>query len=137
MSSAARQLETPPRVPDTRVRPSRTPAARPPRATPPHPHRRARRGSPFAFWILVAVVAGLLIIGIASLSALLVQSSFQVDDLRTNLGALQQQHEVLRERVAAESSPQRVMQWARQRGMQMPEHVVILHLPAATDGEPA
>ena len=42
--------------------------------------------------------------------------------------------EVLREQVAAASSPQRVMEWARQRGMQMPEHVVILHLPAADGG---
>ena len=116
------------------MRPSRAPAARPPRATPPHPHRRARRGSPLAFWILVAVVAGILIIGIASLSALLVQTSFQGDDLQTQLATLQQQHEVLREQVAAASSPQRIMEWARQRGMQMPEHVVILHLPAADGG---
>ena len=53
--------------------------------TPPHPHRRARRGSPVAFWILVAALATVLIIGIASLSALFVQSSFSVDDLQTNL----------------------------------------------------
>jgi cell division protein FtsL len=116
------------------VRPSRTPAARPPRPSPPQRHRRARRGSPFAFWILVAVVAGVLILGIASLSALLVQSSFQGDDLRTQLSSLQRQHEVLREQVAAESSPQRIMEWARVRGMQMPERVVILHLPAADEG---
>jgi cell division protein FtsL len=81
----------------------------------------------------VAVVAGVLIIGIASLSALLVQSSFQGDDLRTQLTSLEQQHEVLREQVAAESSPQRIMEWARVRGMQMPERVVILHLPAADE----
>ena len=135
MSTPARKLETPVSLPDTRVRPSRTPAARPPRATPAHPYRQARRASPFAFWILVSVVSGVLIIGIASLSALLVQTSFQGDDLRTQLGALQQQHEVLRERVAAESSPQRIMEWARERGMEMPDHVVILHLPA--DEEPA
>ena len=137
MSSAARTLQTPATVPNTRVRPTRTPAARPPRTTPPHPQRRARRGSPVAFWVLVAVVAGALVIGIASLSALLVQTSFQVDDLRTNLSALQAQQENLREQVAAESSPQRIMQWARQRGMQMPEHVVILPLPTIHDGAPA
>jgi len=116
------------------VRPSRTPAARQPRPTPSRQNRRARRGSPFAFWILVAVVAGTLIIGIASLSALLVQSSFQGDDLRTQLSSLQRQHEVLREQVASESSPQRIMEWARVRGMGMPERVVILHLPAADEG---
>jgi len=136
MSVPARKLETPITLPDTRVRPSRTPAARPPRVTPSRPHRRARRGSPFAFWILVAIVAGVLIIGIASLSALLVQTSFQGDDLRTQLGSLQEQHEVLREQVAAASSPQRIMEWARERGMRMPQDVKILHLPS-TDGEPA
>jgi len=135
MSTPARRLESPATRPDRPVRPSRTPEARPTRATPPHPDRRARGGSPFAFWILVAIVSGVLIIGIASLSALLVQTSFQGDDLRTQLGVLQQQHELLRERVAAESSPQRIMEWARERGMRMPEHVVILHLPT-TDGEP-
>ena len=134
MSTAARSLPSPTPRAEPRVRPPRAPAARPPRATPPRPHRRARRGSPFAFWILVAVVAGILIIGIASLSALLVQTSFHGDDPQTQLGTLQQQHEVLREQVAAASSPQRIMEWARQRGMQMPEHVVILHLPAADGG---
>ena len=134
MSTPARELETPASVPIPRVRPSRTPAARQPRPTPSRQNRRARRGSPFAFWILVAVVAGTLIIGIASLSALLVQSSFQGDDLRTQLSSLQRQHEVLREQVASESSPQRIMEWARVRGMGMPERVVILHLPAADEG---
>jgi cell division protein FtsL len=70
------------------------------------------------------------VIGIASLSALFVQSSFSVDDLQNSLGALQQQHEVLRDEVAQASSPQRVMEWARARGMRTPDHVVILPLPA-------
>jgi cell division protein FtsL len=133
VSTAARKLDAAP--PATPVRPSRTTAARPPRTTPPHPHRRARRGSPFAFWVLVAVVAAVLIIGIASLSALFVQSSFSVDELRTDLGALEQQHESLREQVAAASSPHRVMVWARQRGMQAPADVVILPLPPDAVGE--
>ena len=115
------------------LRPARRTAASPSRSTPPHPHRRARRGSPLAFWILVAVLAATLIIGIASLSALLVQASFQVDDLRGSLGALQQQHEVLRERVAADSAPERVMAWASDRDMQMPEQVVIVRLPSHGD----
>jgi len=130
MSSAARELGST-GVPSPIVRPSRAPAARPPRPTPSHPHRRARRGSPIAFWIMVAILAATSIIGIASLSAMLVQVSFEVDDLRTDLGVLQQDHEVLRERVAAQSSPQRVMEWAKQRGMRMPEDVVILPLPKA------
>jgi cell division protein FtsL len=73
-----------------------------------------------------------LIIGIASLSALFVQSSFTVDQLQTGLSGLQQQHDVLREEVAQASSPQRVMEWARARGMRTPDHVVILPLPPST-----
>jgi cell division protein FtsL len=117
-----------------RVRPSRTTAARPPRHTPPHPYGGARRGSPVAFWILVAVLAAVLIIGIASLSALFVQSSFSVDDLQTSLGTLQQQHDDLRDQVAQASSPERVMEWARTRGMRMPDHVVTLPLPSQAGG---
>jgi len=72
-----------------------------------------------------------MILGIASLSALLVQASFQLDDLRGSVASLEQQHEVLREQVAADSSPQRVMQWARERGMQMPDRVVLVRLPSS------
>src|SRR3954452_22089393 len=134
MSVPARSPSSPARTPAPHVRPSRTTAARPPRHTPPHPHGGARRGSPVAFWILVAMLAAVLIIGIASLSALFVQSSFSVDDMQNSLGELQQQDDVLREEVAQASSPQRVMEWARARGMRMPEHVVILPLPAG-EGE--
>jgi cell division protein FtsL len=133
MSTAARKLDA--ASPATDVRVPRTAAARPPRITPPHPHRRARRGSPFAFWVVVAVLAAVLIIGIASLSALFVQSSFSVDDLRSSLGALEQQQEDLREQVAAASSPHRVMAWARQRGMVAPDQVIIVAVPrGAGDG---
>ena len=81
----------------------------------------------------MAALAAVLIIGIASLSALFVQSSFTVDQLQNSLSGLQQQRDVLREEVAQASSPQRVMEWARARGMRTPEHVVILPLPPSTD----
>jgi cell division protein FtsL len=77
-----------------------------------------------------------LIIGIASLSALFVQSSFSVDELQTSLSGLQQQRDVLREEVAQASSPQRVMEWARARGMRTPDHVVILPLTPPTGNGP-
>jgi cell division protein FtsL len=134
VSTAARKLDAAPPAPGVRV--PRTAAARPPRITPPHPHRRARRGSPFAFWVLVAMLAAVLIVGIASLSALFVQSSFSVDDLRSSIGALQQQQEDLREQVASASSPHRVMAWARQRGMVTPDEVVIVALPRDTGDRP-
>ncbi|MFL5790471.1 MAG: hypothetical protein ACJ76A_03115 [Actinomycetota bacterium] len=134
MSVPARTHPSPATTPAPRVRPSRTAAARPPRHTPPHPHGGARRGSPVAFWILVAVLAAVLIIGIASLSALFVESSFSVDDLQNSLSTLQQQHDDLREEVAQASSPQRVMEWARARGMRMPDHVMTLPLPSGSGG---
>jgi len=83
---------------------------------------------------MVAGLAAVLIIGIASLSALFVQSSFSVDDLQSSLGVLQQQHDDLREQVAQASSPQRVMEWARARGMRTPDNVVILPLPPGPGG---
>ena len=135
MSVPARSTQSSPAATSApRVRPSRTTAARPSRHTPPHPHGGARRGSPVAFWIMVAVLAAVLIIGIASLSALFVQSSFSVDDLQNSLGALQQQNADLREQVAQASSPQRVMDWARARGMRTPDNVVILPLPSGPGG---
>jgi cell division protein FtsL len=83
---------------------------------------------------MVAVLAAVLIIGIASLSALFVQSSFSVDNLQTSLGTLQQQNTDLREQVAQASSPQRVMEWARARGMRMPDQVITLPLPPGPGG---
>jgi cell division protein FtsL len=133
MSAPARSLQparTRSRLTDPPARPERAAAARPPHPSPSQ-RERARRGSLFAFWILVAVIGAMLILAIASLSALLVQASFQIDDLRANVASLEQQHEVLREQAAADSSPQRVMQWARERGMQMPDRVVIVRLPAS------
>jgi cell division protein FtsL len=84
--------------------------------------------------VLLAVLAAALIIGITSLSALFVQSSFSVDDLRSTIGALEQQGEDLREQVAAASSPHRVMAWARERGMVAPSQVVIVKLPHERQG---
>jgi cell division protein FtsL len=109
------------------ARSARAAAARPPHSSPPQ-RVRARRGSPVAFWILASLVAAAMILAIASLSALFVQASFQIDHLQSQVQTLTQQHEVLREQVAADSSPQRVMRWAQERGLLMPDRVVIVHL---------
>jgi cell division protein FtsL len=105
-----------------------TSAARPPISPSPYPRGRARRGTP-AFWVLTAAITTGLLVGIVSLSALAVQASFRSDDLRARLGVLVQQQQVLREEVAAASAPSRVMRWARDEGMVMPERVVILRVP--------
>jgi len=113
------------------ARPStRRPAARPPISPSPYPRGRARRGTP-AFWVLTAILITALVVGIVSLSALAVQASFRSDDLREQLGGLTQQQQVLREQVAAASAPSRVMRWAREEGMVMPDRVVILRVPSS------
>jgi cell division protein FtsL len=118
-------------VPSTeRARPTRTPAARPRTPTPPPPHRRARRGPSPAFWVLTAVVVTAMVVGIVSLSALVVQASFRVDALQSQITRLTDQQRVLHEQVAAESSPARIQDWARQVGMVMPADVVVLRVPA-------
>jgi cell division protein FtsL len=94
----------------------------------PAPSRR-----PPAFWTLTAVLITGLVVGIVSLSALAVQASFGSDDLREQLGGLQQQQQVLREQVAAASAPSRVRRWARGEGMVMPDRVVILRIPPSED----
>jgi cell division protein FtsL len=116
-------------LPPVPAKQTRTSAARPPISPSPYPRRRARRGTP-AFWVLTAIIATALVVGIVSLSALAVQASFRTDDLHVRLGGLLQQQQVLREQVAAASAPSRVMRWARGEGMVMPERVVILRIPA-------
>jgi len=128
VSAPARSLAPQPAPTPSR----RPPAARPPISPSPYPRRRARRGTP-AFWALTAVLITGLVVGIVSLSALAVQAGFRTDDLRDQLSALQQQQQVLSERVAAASAPSRVMRWARGEGMVMPERVVILRIPVSQD----
>jgi hypothetical protein len=129
VSAPARSL-----APATRPRPGpRTPAARPPTSPSPYPPRRARRGTP-AFWVLTALILTSLVVGIVSLSALAVQASFGTDDLTERIGGLVQQRLVLREQVAAASAPSRVMRWARDEGMVMPDRVVILRIPSTDAG---
>lgn len=117
-----------------RARPTRAPAARPLTSSPPSPLRRARRGSTLAFWVLTSIVIGSMVVGIVSVSALVVQGGFQIDALRERIGMLAQEQEVLTKEVAEQSSPARVQVWARRAGMMMPETVVVLPvLPVAED----
>ena len=122
--------------------PCAAPAHRPRRArgrshSLPRPHRRARRGSTPAFWILTALVVTGMIVGIVSLSALLVGSSFRADALR---GAARDARRAAgrapRGRWRTLSAPSRIMAWAHGKGMVMPENVVILRVSPATAAEP-
>jgi cell division protein FtsL len=126
------------RTPKTpsRARPARTPAARPRTSTAPRRRRRARRGPTPAFWILTAIVVTAMVVGVVSLSVLVVQSSFRADDLRAHIGELGDRQQVLTEEMASLSSPARIASWARRYGMVIPDRVVVLRVqdPPAGDG---
>jgi cell division protein FtsL len=126
---------TAPKTP-ARKGPTRTPAARPRTSTPPQPRRRARRGPTPAFWVLTAIVVTAMVVGVVSLSVLVVQSSFRADDLRAHIRELADRQQVLTEQVASLSSPARVASWARRDGMVIPDNVVVLRVqdPPAGNG---
>ncbi len=76
-----------------------------------------------------------LVVGIVSISALLVRTSFQEDELRSRLVALADEREGLIREAAGLSSPARVQAWARADGMVIPDQVVTLRVkPSPTGG---
>lgn len=112
-----------------RVRPTRTPAAPPATSLPSPSRRRARRGNPTAFWVLTGLLVTALVVGIVSLSALLVRSSFRVDELRARIAEAAETQQALHQEVAGLSSPSRIQRWARDAGFIVPDDIVILSVP--------
>jgi hypothetical protein len=81
------------------------------------------------------VVVTLLVVGVVSLSALIVRSSFRVDALQASLTTLQADHEDLAIDVVTLSAPSRIAAWARDRGMVRADEVHVLRVRAdGTDG---
>jgi cell division protein FtsL len=74
------------------------------------------------------VIVTVLIVGIVSLSALLVRASFQVDAIRGSLTAMRAEHEELATAVVTLSSPSRIAEWARERGMVHAADVTVLRV---------
>ena len=105
-------------------------AGRRPR-TSPSPSSRRRGGVHGAFWVLTAAVVTGMFVGRASVSALLVQTSFRIDELESTIASERDAHEVLTEQVASRSSPSKIAAWARARGMVMPEDVVVVQVLGA------
>ena len=110
-----------------RSAPSRTATARPRGSR----HSRPRTRRPFhpAFWIMTAVVVTGMVVGLASLSAMLVQTTFRVEELEGTIATQRDAHETLTEEVASRSSPSRIAAWALGRGMVMPDDVVVVQVP--------
>jgi cell division protein FtsL len=82
------------------------------------------------FLVFAALIVTALVGGAASLSAMLVQASFRVDELEATVGELTDHGEVLVTEIAELSSPSRIARWAEDRGMVMPDDVVALRVPA-------
>ncbi len=111
------------------------PAARPLPASPPSLRRRARRGSA-PFWVVTALVVGSMVVAIVSVSAMFVQASFAADATRARIAELTTERAMWAREVAELSAPGRVAAWARERGMEEAERVVILRVPGSS-GDPA
>jgi cell division protein FtsL len=116
-------------LPAQRVDPSSeqpVPAARPRTPPPPHARRRARRGSPPLFWLLAVSIVSVLLVGIVSLSAMMVQASIRTTSVEDRIATLTDLAERRDTEVARLSSPSRIGAWAKRQGMVPPRSVVIL-----------
>ena len=78
-------------------------------------HRRA----PFLF--LAVLLVGGLVLGVASLQALVAQTSFRMEDLARRGAALRQEQGELRLEVARLSAPRRIANEARRLGLRLPD----------------
>jgi cell division protein FtsL len=99
------------------ARPALRRHARPRLRVVPAPAARARR-LPFLF--LSIVLVGVLVLAVASLQAVVSQTSFRLDDLTQRNARLQQEYGRLRLQVAELSAPGRIAAEARTLGLQLP-----------------
>lgn len=80
------------------------------------------------FWILTSAVVTSMVLGVVSLSAMLVQGGFRVDDLQARIADLQERSQQLTLGVAQLSAPVRVAAWARAHGMVTPDRAVVIRV---------
>jgi cell division protein FtsL len=80
------------------------------------------------------VIVTALVVGLVSISALLVQASFREEELRAGIGQLELAQEGLTRDVADLTSPGRIAAWAEAEGMLTPERVITLELAPRRGG---
>jgi hypothetical protein len=116
------------------VAPARAPATRPPIPNPPHPHRRARRGHPPAFWVFTAVVVSAMVVGLVSLNAMRIDAAYETRLVSERVRLLTDESRTLVNDVARLSSPLRIGTWAHGEGLVSPAagDVVILQVPGTS-----
>jgi cell division protein FtsL len=78
-----------------------------------------------------------MVVGIVSVSALLVQGGFRTETLRERIATLGDEQQALALEVAELSSPARVQYWATRVGLVMPERVVVLQVAPSSEDRPA
>jgi cell division protein FtsL len=78
-----------------------------------------------------------MVLGLASLNALLAKASFRVDDLSSRIDELEAEHLELAREQAQLSAPGRIAEWARRNGMRLPDDIPLLHAPDASSTAPA
>jgi cell division protein FtsL len=80
----------------------------------------ARRPRRFPFLVACFVLVGMLVVGVASLQAVVSQGSFRMQDLARHNLELQQEYGRLKLEVAELSSPGRIAARARRLGFRLP-----------------
>jgi hypothetical protein len=68
-------------------------------------------------------------LALVSLSALVVETGLRIDHAEDRLASLADRREVLERDVARLGAPGRIAAWATERGLVMPEDVVVLQVP--------
>ena len=121
--------------PKPAARPARHPAARSNPATP--PQRRARRGATPAFWFLSAALVSSLVWAVVALGALVVNTTYRMTDVQSQVGVLLERQAELDLEVAGLSSPSRIAEWADMVGLVRPAagDSVILRVPGRPSEE--
>ena len=95
--------------------------------------RSARPRFHMTFMVFSAAVVSLLVIGVVSLNALLVQTEYEIRSAQQQATRMLAEHEALVNEVARLSSPAKVASWARRQGMVVPRDAVILPIPGSSE----
>ncbi len=116
-------------------------AKRPPRSgtapATPATTTRHRKKHHVGFAILATVVLGSMVLGIVSLSALLAQQSFRIDEAERRMEELTTAQLDLVHEQARLSAPGRIDAWARRNGMRLPDDIRSLHASGDLQTAPA
>ena len=96
-----------------------------------------RRKHHVGFAVFASALVGAMVLGIASLNALLAQTSFRIDEAERRIEELTREHVDLVREQASLSAPGRIADWARRNGMRLPDDIRSLHASGGPQAAPA